>query len=59
MTSLRLADARLQFDRRFIEAALARAAGSRTRAAASLGVSRQGLLKLMARLQIGEGSSSG
>jgi two-component system response regulator AtoC len=59
VTALRLADARLQFDRRFIEAALARAAGSRTRAAAALGVSRQGLLKLMARLQIGEDSSSG
>ena len=52
VSSLRLAEARTQFDRRFIEAALARAAGSRTRAAAALGVSRQGLLKLMARLQI-------
>jgi DNA-binding NtrC family response regulator len=52
VTSLRLAEARLQFDRRFVEAALARAAGSRTRAAVALGVSRQGLLKLMARLDI-------
>ena len=41
----RLADARAQFERRFVEVALARAGGSRTRAAAQLGVSRQGLLK--------------
>jgi two-component system response regulator HupR/HoxA len=47
-----LTEARAQFERRFIEAALARAAGSRTRAAAELGVSRQGLLKTMARLGI-------
>ena len=45
-----LAEARGQFERRFIEAALARAAGSRTRAAMELGLSRQGLLKLMTRL---------
>jgi DNA-binding NtrC family response regulator/tetratricopeptide (TPR) repeat protein len=48
----RLADARLQFERRFVEVALARAGGSRTRASRELGLSRQGLLKLLARLQI-------
>jgi transcriptional regulator with PAS, ATPase and Fis domain len=50
VTSRRLADARAQFERRCVEVALARAAGSRTRAAAELGLSRQGLLKTMARL---------
>lgn len=44
------ADARAQFERRFIEVALARAAGKRARAARELGLSRQGLLKMMARL---------
>ena len=34
----------------FVEVALARAGGNRTRAAAHLGVTRQGLLKLIARL---------
>ena len=48
--SARLGDAREQFERRFIEAALARAGGSRTRAAREIGVSRQGLLKMLARL---------
>jgi DNA-binding NtrC family response regulator len=47
-----LADARLQFERRFVEIALARAGGSRTRAAAELGLSRQGLMKLLARLKL-------
>ena len=55
VSSARLQDARQQFERRFIEVALARAAGSRTRAAAQLGISRQGLLKLMARLGIEQG----
>jgi DNA-binding NtrC family response regulator len=50
VTSGRLTEARRQFERRFIEVALARAGGSRTKAAAQLGVSRQGLLKLMARV---------
>ena len=49
----RLADVRAQFERRCIEVALARAGGSRTRAAAELGLSRQGLLKTMARLGVG------
>ncbi len=48
----RLADARLEFERRFIEIALARAAGKRARAARDLGLSRQGLLKMMARLGV-------
>jgi two-component system nitrogen regulation response regulator NtrX len=52
LTSGRLDEARQQFERRFVEAALARAAGSRTRAARELGLSRQGLLKTMARLGI-------
>jgi transcriptional regulator with PAS, ATPase and Fis domain len=52
VSSARLAEAREQFERRFIEVALARAAGSRTRAARSLGLSRQGLLKTMVRLGI-------
>jgi len=46
----RLADARAQFERRVIESALARHAGNRSRAARELGLSRQGLLKMMARL---------
>jgi len=50
MTSCRLADARAEFERRCVEVALARAGGSRTRAAAALGLSRQGLLKTLARL---------
>ena len=49
-----LADARAQFERRFIEMALARAAGKRARAARELGLSRQGLLKIMARLGLSE-----
>ena len=48
-----LADARLEFERRFVGVALSRAGGSRTRAAAELGLSRQGLLKTMARLGLG------
>jgi len=51
-TSSRLADARQQFERRFVEAALARAGGRRTRAARELGLSRQGLLKIMTRLGV-------
>jgi transcriptional regulator with GAF, ATPase, and Fis domain len=47
-----LTDARDQFERKFIELALARAGGRRTRAARELGLSRQGLLKMMTRLAI-------
>jgi transcriptional regulator with PAS, ATPase and Fis domain len=50
VTSGRLADARSEFERRCVEVALARAGGSRTRAATALGLSRQGLLKTMTRL---------
>jgi two-component system response regulator HydG len=50
VTAARLADARAQFERRFVEVALARAGGSRSRAARDLGISRQGLLKLLIRL---------
>ena len=52
VTARRLSEARAQFERRCVEVALARAGGSRTRAAAELGLSRQGLLKTMARLGI-------
>ncbi len=52
--AFRLETARRTFDRSFIQAALVRAAGHRSRAAEELGVSRQGLAKLMARLDIEE-----
>jgi DNA-binding NtrC family response regulator/tetratricopeptide (TPR) repeat protein len=52
VTCARLADARAQFERRAIESALARSGGSRTRAARELGLSRQGLLKMMSRLRL-------
>jgi DNA-binding NtrC family response regulator/tetratricopeptide (TPR) repeat protein len=48
-----LGPARDQFERRFIEVALARTGGNRTRAARAVGLSRQGLLKSMARLGLG------
>jgi DNA-binding NtrC family response regulator len=44
--------AREEFERRLIRGALARANGHRARAAASLGVTRQGLVKMMRRLRI-------
>jgi DNA-binding NtrC family response regulator len=50
--SWRLDAARRTFEERFVRAALVRAGGHRTRAARELGVSRQGLTKLMARLGI-------
>ena len=46
VTSARLSEARLQWERRFVEVALARAGGSRTRTARDLGLTRQGLLKV-------------
>jgi transcriptional regulator with PAS, ATPase and Fis domain len=52
VTCARLADARAQFERRATESALARSGGSRTRAARELGLSRQGLLKMMSRLRL-------
>ena len=50
VSAARLSDARLQFERRFVEIALARAGGNRARAARALGLTRQGLLKTLARL---------
>jgi two-component system response regulator HydG len=58
VSSGRLAEAREQFERRFIEVALARAGGNRSRAARGLGLSRQGLLKTMVRLGIAESSNN-
>ena len=51
--SWRLDEARRTFDERFVRAALVRTGGRRTQAAAELGVTRQGLIKLMTRLGIG------
>ncbi len=45
-----LADARLRFERRFVKAALRRTAGRPTAAARELGISRQGLAKLLKRV---------
>jgi DNA-binding NtrC family response regulator len=47
---LTLAEARRDFEERYVRAALARAGGRTTTAARELGVSRQGLSKLAARL---------
>jgi DNA-binding NtrC family response regulator/tetratricopeptide (TPR) repeat protein len=44
--------AREDFERRFVRAALARADGQRARAADALGITRQGLAKMMRRLNI-------
>ncbi len=46
--------ARQEFERRFVRAALAHAGGQRARAARTLGLSRQGLAKMMRRLRIEE-----
>ena len=45
-----LGEARHSFERQFVSTALARSGGHHSRAAASLGVSRQGLAKLIKRL---------
>lgn len=52
---LTLGEARRQFDAGFVKAALARAGGCRSRAATELGVTRQGLTKLIDRLGIDPG----
>jgi two-component system, NtrC family, response regulator AtoC len=52
----RLNAARRAFDERYVRAALVRTGGSRARAAAELGISRQGLTKLMTRLGIADGA---
>jgi DNA-binding NtrC family response regulator len=54
----RLDAARRGFEERFVRAALVRTAGHRGRAAKELGVTRQGLSKLLVRLGIAEGSAS-
>jgi DNA-binding NtrC family response regulator/tetratricopeptide (TPR) repeat protein len=46
--------ARHDFERRYVRAALAQSGGHRVRAARALGVSRQGLAKMMRRLAIDE-----
>ena len=48
-----LDEARRRFEAGFVRAALARAGGCRSRAAVDLGISRQGLAKLIDRLGIG------
>jgi two-component system response regulator HydG len=47
-----LSQARLLFERRFVRGALARAGGRRGKAALALGVTRQGLAKLLKRLAL-------
>ena len=44
--------ARIEFERRYVRAALARAGGARSTAARALGVSRQGLAKMLRRLDL-------
>jgi len=51
-----LADARREFEERYVRAALARSGGRATVAARELGVSRQGLRKLTSRLGLAKGS---
>jgi DNA-binding NtrC family response regulator len=57
--SCRLEEARRTFEERFVRAALVRSGGHRGRAAAELGVTRQGLTKLIARLGIGQAAGRG
>jgi DNA-binding NtrC family response regulator len=52
VVGLSLEEARRQLDRRLVTSALARHAGCRTAAARDLGVTRQGLSKLMTRLAV-------
>jgi len=59
VTSARFSDARAQWERRFVEVALARAGGSRTRAAREMGLTRQGLLKVLARLDLETSTGKG
>ncbi len=47
-----LHEARQVFERRFVSGALAQAGGRRTKAASALGVTRQGLAKLLKRLDL-------
>jgi transcriptional regulator with PAS, ATPase and Fis domain len=57
--SATLADARRQFETRYVRAALARAGGRTSTAARDLGISRQGLAKLMGRLGIADQTGEG
>jgi transcriptional regulator with PAS, ATPase and Fis domain len=52
--SWRLDEARRTFEEQFVRSALARTGGHRSRAAAELGLTRQGLAKLMTRLGVVE-----
>jgi DNA-binding NtrC family response regulator len=58
-TATTFEEARDEFERRFVRAALAQAGGRRARAAQSLGVSRQGLAKMMRRLRISDSPGGG
>ena len=51
-----LHEARQVFERRFVSGALAQAGGRRTKAASALGVTRQGLAKLLKRLDLDDPS---
>jgi DNA-binding NtrC family response regulator len=55
----RLDEARRTFEARFVRAALIRTGGHRTQAANELGVTRQGLAKLMSRLGIDDDAGGG
>jgi transcriptional regulator with PAS, ATPase and Fis domain len=54
----RLDEARHTFEAQFVRAALVRAGGRRTQAASELGVTRQGLVKLMSRLGMTDASGA-
>jgi len=53
-----LDEARRDFEERFVRAALVRAGGHRGQTARELGVSRQGLTKLMTRLRLGDAETT-
>jgi DNA-binding NtrC family response regulator len=59
VVSERFVEAREQFERRFVELALARAGGNRAKASRALGVSRQGLMKILGRLGLDRSSRGG
>jgi DNA-binding NtrC family response regulator/tetratricopeptide (TPR) repeat protein len=58
MSAVRFDAAREEFERRFVTTALARANGHRARAAEAMGVTRQGLAKMMRRLGINDGATN-
>jgi DNA-binding NtrC family response regulator len=59
VVSERFAEAREQFERRFVELALTRAGGNRAKASRALGLSRQGLVKILGRLGLDRSSRGG